>query len=332
MTKVFTAGEVLTAADVNTYLVNTTGSGNAIINGAFDIWQRGTSFSSGYTADRFLDVTGGGGTNSITRESFTSAELLANGFGESAFYLRHARTGGTFAILEQRIEDVRTFSGETVTLSYYAKVSSGTITNEPVLVQHFGSGGGSDVSGSSQSATLTTSWQRFVHTFQVASTAGKTVGAGSFLRVRPLRHVSATGATIDIWGVQLEAGTVATPFRRNANSLQGELAASQRYYQNHARNSGGRLGFVYFDNSTTPVCAFPLPVEMRTTPSGSITDIQVRHSGTTDVTATAITVTGQPTNSIIQFTLTVASGPSAGSGGMIRASSASSKIELSAEL
>ena len=105
-------------------------SPNYIINGAFDIWQRGTTFSNpatnAYFADRIrYDRNGSGGTYTISQQKFTPAELQALGYGEAENYLRveftGAPTGQTFHNLTLRIEDVRTLAGQTATLSWWAK-------------------------------------------------------------------------------------------------------------------------------------------------------------------------------------------------------------------
>jgi hypothetical protein len=212
-------------------------SPNAIINGAFDIWQRGTSISNAtgsttYTADRWRNYRdGSGATVTISQQTFTPGAAPLTGL-EAQYFLRYnqsvAGTSTTFSVLEQPIEDVRTFAGQTVTLSFYAKaaVSQNLSCN---ISQRFGSGGSATVSIPGQANALTTNWQRFTYTVSIPSLSGKTIGTGSVLGVNftlPYNTVS----TIDIWGVQLEAGSVATPFRRNANSLQGELAGCQRYY------------------------------------------------------------------------------------------------------
>jgi hypothetical protein len=63
-------------------------------------------------------------------------------------------------------------------------------------------------------------------------------------------------------GVQLEAGSVATPFSRAGGTLQGELAACQRYYFKGGNSSAG-----VFSNTNTGRWSVFFPVEMRTAPT-----------------------------------------------------------------
>ena len=219
------------------------GTGNAIINGAFEIWQRGTSFtdptSETFQADRFsLAYDGSGATRIVTRENFTPGEAPVAGY-ESAFFLRYARTvagsGATFDRISQKIEDVRTFAGQTITLSFWAKVATGAPTITLRARQNFGSGGSAQVDVDT-TVTLSTSWTRYTVNFNLPSLTGKTIGDNSFLEIH-FRTALNTIQTTDLWGVQVEAGSTATPFRRNANSLQGELAACQRYYQKSYRQA-----------------------------------------------------------------------------------------------
>jgi hypothetical protein len=109
---------------------------NRIINGNFDIWQRGTSFSNPvdntYTADRWVVVYNGSGATrtAITQKAFVVGSTEAA--PGAALYLEFAQTvagsGGTFNVFQQRIEDVRTFGGQTVTVSFYARGASAALT------------------------------------------------------------------------------------------------------------------------------------------------------------------------------------------------------------
>lgn len=276
-TKVFTVDEILTAADVNNYLANRPLQ-NAIINGGFDIWQRGTSgFNLGgsYNADRWLFYTGTATNKSVTRQPFTAGELSVASFGDANFYWRYAETVATVSdtnVLVQRIEDVRTLTNQTVTLSFYARSSNVASTISPSLSQNFGTGGSSEVIIAGSSQILTSSFVRYSQTFTLASVSGKTIGANSYLQAS-LAIGTNRVQNVDIWGVQLEAGSVANDFRRNANSLQGELAACQRYYEKSynltvapGTNTTDGLATFYgsTDGSSNIVCRVPFAVNKRT--------------------------------------------------------------------
>jgi hypothetical protein len=251
--------------------VNLAQSPNYIINGAFDIWQRGTSFSNvasvTYTADRWWVGKDATATLNVSRQAITPGTQSIMGF-EAEFNLRFdvSAWSSSPVYLTTRLEDVRTLSGQTVTLSYWAK-SSVAVTSTPLYSQNFGSGGSSVVAASvGSSASITTSWQKFTHTFVLPSVSGKTIGANSFLDMQVLRFSQA--ATIDIEGVQLEAGQTATPFRRNANSLQGELAACQRYYfRTTGAATDARLATGIQPNTSSASIVLQLPTTMRIVPT-----------------------------------------------------------------
>jgi hypothetical protein len=247
-------------------------SGNAIINGAFDIWQRGTSFtgvgtSYAYQADRFRTVRGAfaGGIN-VSRQP---AGL--DGFEYTMKIQRQAgNTSTQFIGMDYALEtkDSMPLVGKTITLSFYAK--AGANFSAPSLGGSILTGTGNDqpVSGftnltsrSVVNAALTTSWQRFTTTATIPT--GVTQIGISFTSF-PTGTAGAEDSVF-ITGVQLEAGTVANDFRRNANSLQGELAACQRYYHRFIAATGvsQAIGFGMGYLTGAAYINFTLPVQMR---------------------------------------------------------------------
>jgi hypothetical protein len=288
-------------------------SPNYVINGAFDIWQRGTSFDVVYFnsgnqnhSDRWQQNWDNAPTAvTVSRQTFTPGELTVAGFGEEEFYYSSSigKVGpNTNWRLTTRIEDVRTLAGQTATVSFWAKTDSArNIIVE--LTQNFGTGGSTQLNFSPTTVAATTTWQRFSVTVNVPSITGKTIGANNHLRVN-IRQASASGSVMDVWGVQLEAGSVATPFRRNANSLQGELAACQRYFValGGQTNWGHSLGYAA---STTSIRAMiPIPVTMRATPT-LVDATPVIRTGTSGLTPSATTMQSTQASAGIQVSYTV---------------------------
>jgi hypothetical protein len=198
------------------------------------IWQRGTSFSLSagqtYTADRWITViSGAGSTSTISQQATTAAELSALEIQNPQFYLRYAVTVAgsvTYRDLAQRIEDVRTFAGQNVTVSFYAKAAS-SITVGVQMYQGFGSGGSADTSTTPINVTIGTSWQKYTVTIACPSISGKTIGSGSM--VATVFILPNSTFTLDITMVQSEYGSTATSF--DYRPYGTELQLCQRYYE-----------------------------------------------------------------------------------------------------
>jgi hypothetical protein len=277
-------GDVFSASDINDTngTINLIGQTqnfyagkNAIINGDFGVWQRGTSFTpafDAYTADRWQeDATLAYPTSqTISRQTFTPGAAPVAGY-EGRFFLRFAYTlaagnGGQF--ITQKIENVQTFAGQTVTISFWAKAGAAINMDNATLRQNFGSGGSTTVQTTVGAASLTTSWQRFSFTVAVPSISGKTVGTNSFLELRIF--MPATSSTTDIWGVQIEAGSTATAFETATGSIQGELAACRYYYRRNVATGnayGSVLGFSCIASGTTGATATWIEGPMRAIPT-----------------------------------------------------------------
>jgi hypothetical protein len=112
-----------------------------------------------------------------------------------------------------------------------------------------------------------------------------------------------------ITGVQLEAGAVATPFRRNAPSIQAELAACQRYFIRLLDPPGSGVGTGGTSSGASRV-SVSLPVEMRVRPSITVSGTFNFWNGTTPQGGTwnPTIYYGQRTGIEIEFDLSIACG------------------------
>lgn len=334
---------IATDAEITSAVSNQFVAGkNKIINGDFGIWQRGTSFtptSDAFTADRYkVGWNGTGATRTISQQTFTPGEAPVSGYEGSHFIRINqsvAGTGGTYNSILQPIENVRTFAGQTITFSFWAKANN-NISVSGGFGQVFGSGGSSSVYSTDVfNINLTTSWQRFTYTATLPSVSGKTIGTTNSKLEIFIQFPSNTTFTIDTWGWQVEAGSIATNFATATGTIQGELAACQRYYLLVASGVGAPIAAAWYPTSTAMSTIVNFPVEMRTS---SPTLVQTTGTGYYNVYAVAgndalnsLTIDVRSSRACLLYNNTEASG-TAGSTGNSVTNNASSILALSAEL
>lgn len=158
---------------------------NALINGGWKFWQRGTSRTlnsplASYVADRWQGVCGGdaGASLTMTRQKFATAVDSSTHYGQ---FVTQNALPNTDSFVCQLLEGVGTFAGKTTTASFYGWANA---NNTPVgvrILQRFGSGGSPDVETEIGIINLNTTPGYVSITFDVPSIAGKTVGNNDIL-------------------------------------------------------------------------------------------------------------------------------------------------------
>jgi len=355
-------GEVLTNSQIGSRR-------NMIINGGMNIFQRSTSAtglgaSSGYfSADRFRIFSVG----TAGRVTMSQSSDTPEGFGNSLkidvttadtsiaadelFILSYAMEGQDAQMIKKG-----TSEAESLTMSFYAKANA----SANYVVEMFDN---DNTRNNTQAFTVTSSWQRFSFTFvpdtsgaldddnalsfypiQIWLHGGSTYSGGTFASntwgsvTNANRYAGSRTSIFDstdrefyITGVQVEVGSVATPFEHR--SFGEELQLCKRYCNVIAPINDEAFTFGYVRTSTTCVGTIRLHPVMRGTPTlafSGVTEFQVQHANsstqTTDMTAIELSTEG------VTFNATVGSGLTAGQGAAIREHTTGASVTADAEL
>lgn len=261
-----------------------TSNRNVLINGALDIWQRGTTFTASgvFAADRFIV----GRTGGITGSTFTRVSPGdSTNLPQIRYGIRCQRDSGntgtaglTFGQVIETSNSVP-LAGKQVTLSFYARaganftgtylysyVYTGTGTDQNGILSTW-TGSANPVQGSH---ALTTTWARYSATGTLSSTTNE-------IFINLVNSPTGTAGANDwyeVTGIQLEAGTVATPFE--FEDFGDTLRKCMRYFQKSFRqdiapatatgNFDGALRWQGTGSGFGAWCHRSLPVIMRSAP------------------------------------------------------------------
>ncbi len=310
-----------------------TGRRNLIINGAMQVAQRGTSFSSlsasAYTCDRWQLQVAGAGRGTVTQESSGGPA----GFKDNFLRVTVATADSSVAssdmqVLKQVIEghvaaftDAGTSDAQPLTLSFYVR-SSVTGTFSATLYTNFNSPNAVSYPAEytissantweqktitypafTTSSTLATSGYTTGEFYQVrfalmagsdkTGTANQWNSANDFASTNQTNLFATSSATWDITGVQLELGENASDFEHR--SFGEELALCQRYHQRFTGVTNGRVGFGTKTSATGARCIIPFNTAMRATPSHSITGTPRFETGAAAQNVSSINTSGANT-------------------------------------
>lgn len=287
---------------------------NFVLNGGFNVWQRGTTFqltgsgAVGYCADRwFMSQNGAAGANLVTRATDNSFNTL--------YRLQVQRIAGQTDVNQQRIGQVFEtidsigLQNKDVTLSFYGICGANFSATSALVEMAFAGGTGTDQGASALQggtwtgqaslgtiqANLTTSWQRFTLTIP-AATMGFYNQYGFYFRSTP----TGTAGAADWWAiknVQIEANSAVSAFVVEPFGLT--LERCKRFYQKTfpyatapAQNTGNTAGTLSGNaNGTTNGTAVFIPwrfgVQMRTTPSFTTYNPSAANANLRNITAGA---------------------------------------------
>lgn len=268
---------------------------NFLHNALMNVQQRGQgpwTTTNTYTADRWL-LSISTDSNSVSVVTLADSDRAAIGDEAAIYALQDVFTGsttsGATSTILHRIENVRRTSGKTVTFSFWARATVGTPRIGIGYAQVFGTGGSPSTAVTGNIGTtpaLSTTWQRYSVTNVIPSSAGKTFGTTlgtDFIQTEFWFSDQGTGAnrsggigvqsgTVQLWGIQLELGSAATPLEKLDPRL--DLANCQRFYQT------GYFGLMAYAPAVAigVGTAWALPVTMRAIPTLVITS-EAAHSG-----------------------------------------------------
>lgn len=284
-------GDVFSASDINdtngtinllqTSTLSVAGGKNRVVNGGLDWWQRGTSLaiSNGvttYLADRWAAYRGATGST-VSRQTTSDTTNLPT----IQYCARVQRDNGntstsgiSFYNIFESINSI-SYAGQTVTFSFYARKGANYSQASSGLTVVLKTGTGTDqnvysgftgaVNAVLQTATLTTTWQRFTYTATLASSITQ-IAVG--LEFTPVGTAGAADY-FEVTGAQLELGSYATTFSRAGGTIAGELAACQRYYQTITGSNTFPLLQGYNVSSGVTAFNFTFPVSMRIAPTAT---------------------------------------------------------------
>jgi hypothetical protein len=243
----YATGDVLSAANMNDLsgTLNTlqgVSNNNPIINSAMQVWQRGTSFSiaassDAYTADRWRQFTQANQATTVSRQVTNDTTNLPFIQYCTRIQRNSGQTGTGQMSFIQGLETINTipYVGKTVTLSFYARAGANFSPTSSGLTIFIYTGTGTDQFPTSYTGgagvgaatvNLTTTWVRYSITGAIPTTVTE---LGPYFNWLPT-GTAGTNDYVEITGVQLEVGSVATPFNTFGGTIENELAACQRYY------------------------------------------------------------------------------------------------------
>lgn len=238
------------------------GRRNILINGAFQIWQRGTSFSSNvYGADRWKLYAPGSHAYSRSTDTpdFFEYSASVGGSGDA--------TGLTQFVESRNAKHIPSSGTTKVILSFYLKHTTNSGTDKITSVvgtMDSADNSGASTNRSTKNHTTTGSWARYTHEMTGADlTAAVTNG----LTVN-IKHNGSGATAFLLTGCQLEINDSVTPFENR--TIGEELALCQRYCYVQDATDGEdyySFGIGTADGSSTFRGFSPFPTTMRVEPS-----------------------------------------------------------------